>query len=364
MRKASLSAKLSNTAKTVWFSLLAIFTSFLVGGIIIESVGYDAILAYKSLTLGSFISLRAIGDTLNKTAPIILTGLSYSIAKRCGLINLGGEGQLYAGALAAILVSAYIELQYPAIQTTLSLLCGFLCGAFVGVLVAILKYKFGATELITTIMLNYSIRYFCAYLVSDPLRNRDNVYNAPQSKPVLDAVKLPVIAQGTRFHIGILIALVMILFYWVFLWKTSRGYKMRVVGLNRDAAEYAGIEIPSNGMLAMFLAGGFAGLAGAIELLGIQYILRDGLASTIGFDGVAVALLGNTSPVGIVLSGLLFGMIRNGSNTMEIVSGVTSEMTYIIQGLIILFVVGRDMFRADWLRSLVAKVKNSARKRK
>lgn len=342
--------------KTAYYSFMAIILSFLIGGIIIESMGFDAILAFKSLTVGSFSSIRTVGDTLNKAAPIILTGLSYAIAKRCGLINLGEEGQLYMGALGAVLVGAYIDIHAPALQTFLALLCGFFMGGALGSLVALLKNKMGATEVITTIMFNYLARYFCAYLVAFPLRNMENSYNAPQTKTILDAVKLPVLVEGTRLHIGIIIAIIALVFYYVFLWRTTAGYKMRVVGLNRNAAEYAGINVDRNGLLSMFFAGGFAGLAGAIEILGVQFILRDGFASTIGFDGVAVALLGNTTPIGIGMSSILFGTIRNGSNTMEIAAGVTSEVTYILQGLIILFIVGREMFNIPIIRNYIKKI--------
>lgn len=353
--------KPGKSAKTFYFSLMAILSAFLVGGIIIEILGYDAILAFKSLTLGSFSSLRTIGNTLNKATPIILTGLSYAIAKRCGLINLGSEGQLYMGALGAVLVGAYMELSSPLLQMILALSCGFLGGALLGALVAFLKNRFGATEVITTIMFNYIARYFVAYLAASPLRNTTNSYNSPQTKAILDSIKLPVLVNGTRLHIGILIAVAMLVFYYIFLWRTTAGYRMRVVGLNRNAAQYAGISVKRNGLLAMFLAGGFAGLAGAIELMGVQYILRDGFAATIGFDGVAVALLGDTSPVGIGIASILFGMIRNGSNTMEITAGVTSEVTYIIQGLIILFIVGREMFDISKRRRKLRIVKTDGK---
>lgn len=342
---SSIRNRIVRAFRTLAFPLLAILASFVIGGIIIYAMGYDAILAYKSMTLGSFSSLRTIADTLNKATPIVLTGLSYAIAKRCGLINLGAEGQVYIGALATVIVAAYLDIRPAFLQTVLALMAGFLAGAAYGGLVVLLKNKFGATEVITTIMFNYIARYFCAFLVSGPLKNTHSSYNSPQSWTVPDDVKLPVLLNGTRLHIGLLIAIVAIVFYFVFLWKTGKGYEMRVVGLNARAAEYAGMHVKRNGLLSMLLAGGFSGLAGAVELLGVQFILRDGFASTIGFDGVAVALLGETTPIGIAISSLLFGIIRNGSNKMQITAKVPSEVVYIIQGLIILFIVGREMFK-------------------
>ncbi len=334
--------RLLDHLKALYFPVAAIVMALVGGGIIIAAMGFHPFGAYLNLLKGSFGSVNAISETLIKACPVVFTGLSYAIARRCGLINLGAEGQLYIGALAATLVGTNLQGLPLPLHLLLTLIAGFMGGAVWGVLVGILKVRFGASELITTIMFNYIAIQFVSYCISGPIK--DTAGTLPQSRSILTSAQLPRLLSGTRLHAGVIVAILGILFYYFFMWKTTKGYEMRVIGFNPTAGEYAGMNLRTNSVLAMAVAGGFAGLGGCIEIIGMQLRLMPNFSTGYGFDGIAVALLGANSPVGIALSGILFGALRSGSGKMEMLSKVPSAVIYMIQALIILFVVGRSLF--------------------
>lgn len=353
MNLSTYSFKKTSIISQLYYPIVSIAAALLLSGIIIFAMGFDPLLAYKSLVSGSLGSTNAISETLVKANPLIFTGLSYAIAKRCGIINLGADGQLYMGALLATIVGTNFNGMPAPIHILFTLAAGFIGGATFGVLIAGLKIRFGASELITTIMLNYVAVNIVSYFVTGPLKDVGS--NFPQSAPILMSAQIPGILGGTRLHAGLLIALLSILFYYFFLWHTTNGYEMRVVGLNPSAGEYAGMNLNKNTIFSMLLAGGFAGLGGAIEIMAVQQRLMQNFSANYGFDGIAVALLGNNSPFGIAVSGILFGMLRSGSNKMQMLAGVPSAVIYMIQGLIILFIVGREFFK--WKRKSATKNK-------
>ena len=334
--------ELLDIVKALYFPVIAIVMALVGGGIIIASLGFEPFGAYLNLLKGSFGSVNAISETLIKACPVIFTGLSYALAMRCGLINLGAEGQLYMGALAATLVGTNFAFLPLAIHLPLTLMAGFLGGGLWGLAVGALKVRFGASELITTIMFNYIAIHFVSYCISGPIK--DTSGTLPQSRQILTSAQLPRLLTGTRLHAGVIVAVLGIAFYYFFMWKTTKGYEMRVIGFNPTAGEYAGMNLKTNSVMAMAIAGGFAGLAGCIEIVGMQLRLMQNFSTGYGFDGIAVALLGANSPVGIALSGVLFGALRSGSGKMEMLSKVPSAVIYMIQALIILFVVGRALF--------------------
>lgn len=322
--------------------LVAIFFALGLGAVVILFMGLDPLKAYENLLKGSLGNTNAIGETLVKTTPLIFTGLSFALAKRCGLINLGAEGQLYIGGFLATVVGIYLKGLPLFIHLPLAILAGFIGGGLWGILAAWLKVKFGASELITTIMLNYVAIHWVSYLVTGPMKEPPG--NFPQTPAVELSAQLPRILPGTRLHLGLLVALLTIVLFYVFLWKTTVGYETRVVGLNSEAARYAGINPERNAFLSMFIAGGFAGMAGMNEILGIQHRLFQAFSPGYGFDGIAVALLGQNTPIGILLSGILFGILRSGANMMQMAAKVPIAVIYIIQALVIMFVVGSSIF--------------------
>lgn len=330
--------------KELTFPLASIVVALVLGAVILSAMGYDAGKAYSSLLKGAFGSKNSIAETLIQTTPLIFTALSYAIALRCGMVNLGAEGQLYIGAILGSLAGSHIHGLPPVIHILFVLLCGFIGGALWGLIVAVLKMKFGASELITTIMLNYIALEFVSFCVTNPPFRDATPGAAPRMPSVVDAVKLPIILPQTRLHLGIIFALIAVLIYYVFMWKTTRGYEMRVIGMNPNAGRYSGMNIPVNSILSMFLAGGFAGLGGIINIIGLQYFLTEGFSNNFGFSGVAVALLGVCSPVGIIVSGILFGALNAGGVKMQLLAKVPSASIYMIQGMIIIFAVSRELF--------------------
>lgn len=316
------------------------------GAALIAWMGIDPRRAYRALFRGSLGSVYGVGESLVKATPLILTGLSFALAFRCGLINIGAEGQLYFGALGAILPAAYLTGLPAALHLPLALLGAFIAGALWGYLAGWLKVRFGAHEMITTVMLNYVAIHIVGFLVTGPLVEPPGML--PQTPLAAPTAQLPRILPGTRLHLGLIVALASLIFYHVLLWKTPRGFEIRVVGLNPHAARYAGIDAASQTTWAMAVAGGLAGLAGAGEVLGVQLRLRTGLSSGLGFDGMAVALLGGNAPAGIFLAALLFGVLRAGGNTMQMLSGVPVGIISVIQGLVILFVVAEHGRKLAW----------------
>ena len=320
--------------------ILAIVFALLVGALLITAMGLDVTQAYPALLEGACGSKNAIGETIVKTTPLIFTALSYALAKRCGLVNLGAEGQIYVGGLCSAIVGLYIAVP-SFIHIPLTVLAGFVGGGVWGMLAGALKIKFGASEMITTIMLNYIAQYFINYMVGNVIKEPGDL---PQSAKIGATAQLPRLVEGTRIHLGIVIALLCVVLYYVFLWRTRQGYETRVVGLNPEAARYAGFNANRRSLGAMFMAGGLAGLAGLVEILGIQLRVYKNFSPGYGWDGIAAALLGRNSPIGIVLSSTLFGALRSGSNQMQIDANVPSALIYLLQALVIMFVIGSNYF--------------------
>lgn len=341
--------KLQKSLNSLLFPILSIIVALLLGAIMMAVLGYDVGLAYKSLAAGAFGGKGPISETLLYVTPLLFCAVSYAFAFRCGLINLGAEGQLHIGAVCGSLVGAHIQGLPPLVHIPLVIVFGFMGGALWGVIVGILKMRFGASELITTIMLNYIAMKFVEFCVTNEPFKDMTPGAAPRMPTVLDSAKLPKILPGTRLHAGILLALVAVLIYYFFMWRTTRGYEMRVIGLNKDAGRYSGMNIRTNSVLSMLIAGGFAGIGGAVQIIGLQFFLPQGFSSNFGFSGVAVALLGGNHPIGMVIAAVLFGGMNAGGLRMQTIAQVPSASIEVIQGLIIMFAVSRELF--IWLRN-------------
>jgi simple sugar transport system permease protein len=320
-------------------SLLAVIVALLVGFLIIAISGDDPIEAYKALFTGAFGDRRAIGETLVLSVPLMLAGLAFAIAFRAGMFNIGAEGQLILGGLAAGIVGAW-DLGVPrVIHLPLALLAAGIAGGLWGALPGALKAWSGAHEVITTIMLNYIAIRVLAYTVNEaggwlPV---DPMLQA--TDPVQPSAKLPIILDGTRLHAGFILGILAAIVLWYLLFRMTFGYRVRTVGSSRGAADYAGISWKRTIILAMFTSGLLAGLGGAAEVLGLQgrtYNISPGY----GFTAIAVGLVGRNHPFGIVLAALLFGMLRSGSTEMQNVAGTSKELVQILQGLVILSVSG------------------------
>ncbi|MGI9951476.1 ABC transporter permease [Moorellaceae bacterium AZ2] len=323
--------------------IVAVIIGLAVGAVVIFLMGLDPAVAYRNLLKGALGSKNGLAETVVKATPLIFTGLSFAIARMAGLLNIGAEGQLYIGGLTSIVVGIYLKGLPLVVHLPLALLAGFVGGGLWGLIAGALKVRFGASEIITTVMLNYVAIYLISLMVTGPMIEPPG--NFPQSPPALESARLPIIVPGTRLHLGFGVALLMVLFYYVFLWHTTVGYEARVTGFNPRAAGYAGINAARNTLLIMFLAGGMGGLAGASELLGVQHRLFQSFSPGYGFDGIAVALLGYNTPLGILLSSLLFGVLRSGGNMMQMVAKVPVAIVYVIQAVVIIFVACEELFR-------------------
>ena len=317
-------------------SALAVLLALAVGAIFILISNDDPIEAYRALLNGAFGGRRAIAETLVASTPMILGGLAFAVAARAGLFNIGIEGQLVMGSLAGALVGA-ANLGLPAIvYVPLAIFVGGLVGGLWGAIPGVLKARSGASEVITTIMLNYIAFQISSYMVTSAgswFSLIDAVQQA--TKKVVPAARLPIILDGTRLHAGFLFALGAAIVLWYVLFRTTFGYKIRTVGLSPGAAAFAGINWGRTVILAMFVSGFLGGIAGAIEangLLGRHYDNRSGY----GFTAIAVGLVGRNHPLGVIVAGILFGVLRSGANGMQNEAGTSKELVLILQGLVIL----------------------------
>jgi simple sugar transport system permease protein len=327
--------------KKIANSIFSIIVALLFGALVILAVGQHPLEVYGIMFTGAFGNMRAIAGTLVKTTTMIFVGLSYGFAFRCGLINIGIEGQLYMGGLFCVLAGTYIHL--PAVlHIPLCLLAGFLGGALWGGIVGILRAKFRASEMITTVMMNYIAIYFVTMLVNGPLKETKGTF--PQSNPILATAQLPILIPKTHLTIGFFIAILFLVLYALYWKHTSLAYKMEVVGTNMDVAAYAGISVGKMMMLSMFISGGLGGLAGCMEVMGVQHKIMESLSAGYGFDGIAVSLLGGNSALGIFFSSLLFGTLRFGGNAIQMFTSIPIAVIYVLQALVILMIVV-DVFR-------------------
>jgi simple sugar transport system permease protein len=297
--------------------------------------------AYGALVDGSMGSFNAIVNSLVAATPLVLGGLSVGLAFKAGLFNIGAQGQFLMGALAAVAVGVNFRDSAPIIGIPVSLLAGMIAGALWGFIPGLLKATSGAHEVVTTIMLNFVAIAALAAIVSGPLK----VPGSP-SPITLDvgSAALPIIL-GRNGHLGIIYAPVIAILYGWLLFRTTRGFEIRIAGVSPDAARYAGMSPRRLVVWSMSAAGMLAGLAGATELLGVTRHMTASYGTTVGFDSIAVALLGRTNPVGIVLAALLFGGMRSGSVAMQIQAGVPAELVGVLQATILFFLVAGPVIR-------------------
>lgn len=322
---------------TVLSSVAAVVIALLVGAMFIALTGADPINAYRALFEGAFGDKRSIGETLVYATPYIFGGLSFAIAARAGMFNIGVEGQLVMGGLACGLVGA-VDLGLPSfLFLPLALLTAAVAGGLWGAIPGVLKARTGSHEVITTIMLNYIAFRIVTYVMTSTdgwLPVNPQLQATDKVEP---AARLPNILSGTRLHAGLIVALLAAVVIWYLLFRTTLGYRIRTVGLSRGAADYAGMKWGKTITLAMGLSGALAGLAGAGETLGLQgrhYSNPPGY----GFTSIAVGLVGRNHPLGVILAGILFGALRSGATEMQNQVGTSKELVQVLQGLVILSV--------------------------
>jgi simple sugar transport system permease protein len=342
--------------------VLAVVIALVLGGLTMLATGVslEAIgKAFRALFAGSFGSVAAISETLTAAAPVTMASLGIALGFRAGLFNIGAEGQLITGGLAAVVVGfSFSGLPWP-IHIALALLAGAVVGAAWGAIAGWLKAATGAHEVITTIMLNLIALRLSEYLLRNPPIQKPG-RSDPISQDVLASARLVPLgawvrdnmpsASGwltpdLRVNAGILLAFLMVGFVYWLLFRTTWGFEFRAAGLNPNAARYAGMKSGLIVVVVMALAGGLAGLAGATQVIGVLGRASPGFSGGVGFDAIAVALLGRSHPVGVLFAGLLFGALQAGGRQMQASAGVSIDLIAIIQALIIIFIAAPVLVR-------------------
>jgi simple sugar transport system permease protein len=344
--------------KPVTSTFIAIFCGFIVASIVLGVAGYNPIDAFSALFGGIFSKPKYISNTIIKATPIILTGLSVAFAFKTGLFNIGAEGQYIVGTIASTIVG--IKLNLPAVlEIPLVILAGVAAGAVFGGIVGILKAKFGIHEVITSIMLNWIALYLSNFVVStDVFHQPDStstyMINESGFTTILGNWKtsdagmeflshhkwLSEVLLKTDVNIGIIVAIIMAVVISVLLYKSAKGYELRAVGLNKDAAEFAGINVNRNIVQSMVIAGALSGLAGALAITGTAPHKLSTMAAfeNNGFNGLSVALIAGSSPIGCIFGGLLYGGLLYGGQSVQSAIGAPSEIINIMIGTIVFFV--------------------------
>jgi ABC-type uncharacterized transport system permease subunit len=320
---------------------VALAGAMLICSMLFVAAGAEPLTAFASLARGSFGSLRATGETLVKATPLILTGLAATVAFRARIWNIGAEGQVFAGAMFAYLVQHNLG-GFPAlVQIAAVIMGGIAGGALYAALAAVLKTRFAVDEVISTVMLNYIIVYILSLLLlGGPWSEAGGFFE--QTARVDRGAVLPILLDGSRLHMGILLALAAAALVHLVLARTPLGYEIKAAGSNLRALEVQGTNTRRVILMVMLLSGALAGLAGVTEVYGVHYRLKAGALLGYGYSGIIVAILGQLHPAGIVVAAILFGALLNGATLMQIETGVPSAMIYAVQAILLLF------FLAGW----------------
>ena len=337
----------------ILFTIISILLGLLVGAFVLLIAGFDPIEGFKNLFLGVFKSPRNMGWAIVTSTPIIMTGLGVAFAFKTGLFNMGAEGQFIIGTIVAFLVGYNLNLP-PVLLPIVAIVLAMVIGAIYGAIAGFVKAKFGIHEVISTIMLNWIAFYFQNFVVY-----RFRQPNSMSSFDVADNAKITLFTDAAKrfdgffskffrapIHWGTIIAIVAVIIVWYILNKTTLGYELKAVGLNREASEYGGINAGNKIIQSMAISGAICSLAGVTQVLGFTYNLSI-LSSmqNFGFDGLAVSLLASNNPIGVIFSGLFFGSLKYAGGNLQRTMGVPSEIISIIIGTIILFTAVRLVFR-------------------
>lgn len=336
---------------TILVPIISVLLALVVGGIVIACLGKNPIQGYALLFSGSLGTPQKFASSLVSACPLIFTALAAAFAYRCGVFNLGGEGQFIMGAVSAIVFLLVTGIEGIA-GTVLAILVGTVVGALWAALPGIMKITRGLNEMITSIMLNYVATLFMGFIYTNAFRDGGN----PQTPSVADSVMLAKI-PGFRIHTGVILAIVLGLVVAYVISKTSFGFKIRAVGLNPLASKVNGFNVKFLVMAAFVISGAIAGMGGAVELLGKQYRLMSGFGSGFGFDGVAIALIAQLNPLASLIVAIFFGALTTGASSMQVGIMVPTAIVEIIRALIIIFsVAGVALIKLPKIQALIQQM--------
>jgi ABC-type uncharacterized transport system permease subunit len=329
---------------SVWAEVLSVIVAllgaFAISAGLIATSGANVGDALAALYTGAFGTFDSVMETLVQATPLIVTGLATVVAFRAKVWNIGAEGQFFAGAIAAAWISMNLTM-LPHVQLLIAIILGATtAGALWGGIAGFLKARFGASEIIVTVMMNYIIRFYLSYLLSGR-------WNAPgdsylQTPRFGDGSFFPTFFNS-RLHLGFWLSLLLAAAVYWFIWRTSLGYEIRAVGVNPTASRYKGVNINLIVILVMAISGAIAGFAGGSELSGVHHRLRLDISTGYGFAGILVAMLGRLNPFGVVLAAVFFGALINGSTAMQIFSGVPVALVYSVQGIVLVCLLAADV---------------------
>ena len=366
---ASADTLLSSRPRTDWakvalnvlMPVAGVAAALLVGAVMLLALKVNPLTAYAALLNGALGNKFGLTQTLVKATPLLLVGSGICIAFRANVINIGGEGQIIVGAL----MGTWIPLAFPSwpgwvlIPATCAM--GFLAGALWGFIPGILKARLRVNEILSTIMMNAIALQLMNLLLQGALMDPEGIARGTylaQSAQLPKQAWLARLAPPTLLHAGAIVAVVLAVLAYILLWKTTIGYSIRAVGLNPSASRYSGIKVPFYQALSLTLAGGFSGLAGTIEVIGLQHRLMEGLTSGYGFTGIVAALLGGLHPIGLIPASVVFGGLLVGADKMQRAVQVPSSLVTAILGIVVLFVSGAALWSRRWAakRSAAARL--------
>ncbi|MCW5721799.1 MAG: ABC transporter permease [Devosia sp.] len=330
-------------------SLGAGIVALLLVAIPVLFAGGSPLTAYGLMVQGAFGSMFALSETLNRATPLILTGLAAAVAFRAKLWNIGAEGQLYIGALAAVLVGSGLLQMPPALLIPTVMIAGFLAGGMMMVIPTLIKQRFGADEVVITLLLNFIVILFVQMLVEGPLKD-PLAMGWPQSVPLLAEAKLPKLLPRLRMHWGLITGVVAAIVLWVMVRKTVLGFEIRAVGENKAAARFAGIPVDKTMLKVALISGGLAGLAGVGEVAGVKGYLSADLSPGFGYSGIVVAMLAGLSPIGTVIAAIFIAAVFVGADSMSRATGISNYVADLVVALSLLCVLVGSFFLRFRLR--------------
>ena len=336
---------------------LAILLALLCGALLLAISGYPPIEAYMALLRGSLGNLNSIAEVLVKTTPLLITALGPTISNRAQVISIGAEGQICLGAMGAAAVGLFLGPLPGYVAIPLCMAAGIAVGALWGGIAGYLKVRANANEVIVTLLMNYIAMNLVSYLVTGPWRDPSTV--EPFTALITPGAYLPTLIPGTRLHVGILIALAMVVLFWLLLRRTTLGYRFTVFGASPTVAEANGINGKRIILLSMLISGGMAGLAGAIELTGIHHRLLDGVSSNYGFTAIIIAVLGRGKPGRVLLASLFFAILTVGADAMRRSLGIPVAVGTILQALVLLFALGSEIYEQHLLTKEQLRVRTT-----
>lgn len=331
--------------------VFSILSAIVVGGIIISAMGNDPILAYQALLKGAFGNTRAILTTISRSVILMFTGLAVAFAFKSRAFNIGAEGQMLVGALVAGLAGVYLTGLPAIIHLPLVLLLSVIAGAVWAFFPAFFKVTRNVHIVISTIMFNYIALYIVQYLALGPFQDPGPM---PATSRIAETAMLPWLVSNV-LNYGIVIAISCMVIIYLILERTRLGYEIKAVGISPSAAEYNGIDVKKTIFISMLISGALAGLGGGLEVVGNYYRFVDGFSPGYGFTGIPVALLARNNPFAIILSAILLGALNSGAIQMQVTAGVSAQIAFLLQGIIILFIASENAIRwsLNWFKEVV-----------